>query len=392
MTGAPVDVHVFERLKVRSIINAYETLSIVGSTRIRPEVTDAMRQAAERFVNLSELNRAVGRRIAELSENEAAVVTNGASAGMLLATAACIARRNPGSEGPLTLPLDAENLDVVVQRCQYSPYLPNITQMGARLVEVGYAQQRSPESLLARAIDERTAAVFYTAGRPYERFAVPLQRVVALAHAKDVPVIVDAAALLPPMGNLRAFTSAGADLVVFSGGKGLRGPQDSGFVVGKADLVQRIHAINSPVHGLGRAFKSSKEDIVGLLVALEAALAEDEDARYARLVEQAERIQGGLAGATGVETWILPDGRQGQPCPRVAVRLLPASGWRRADLIATLAAGDPGVLVGDLDEDPDAIYLNPLSLTTEEERLVVERLLGLLVRSAEERRGAPRNP
>ncbi len=374
---------VYARLQLRTVINAFETLSIVGSTRIRPEALEAMQRASASFVFLPELNQKVGARIAELTRNEAAVVTNGALAGMLLATAACIARRNPGYEHPLVLPLAAENVNVITQRCQYNPYLPNITQVGARIVEVGYSQQRSPERQLEDAIDAHTAAVFYTAGRPYERFAIPLERVVAIAHAHDVPVIVDGAALLPPVENLWRFTAMGADLAVFSGGKGLRGPQDSGVVVGDHDLVQRIHQINSPIHGLGRAFKSSKEDIVGLLVALEYALAEDIEARYTGLQQQATRIETALRDAAGIETWILPDGRQGQPCPRMVVRLLPSSGWSRTAFMDALKDGDPAVLVGDLDEDADAFYINPLSLTEAEEQVVVERVLALLASGAE---------
>jgi D-glucosaminate-6-phosphate ammonia-lyase len=376
---------VYERLQVRTVINAFETVSIVGGTRIRPEVLAAMQAASERFVFLPELQEKVGDRIAQLTRNEAAVVTNGALAGMLLATAACLARANPGYERPLLLPYGGRRNRVIVQRCQYSPYLPNITQVGAELVEVGYSQQLTPDQLLEAAFDDRTAAVFFTAGRPYERFAMPLERVVEIAHERGVPVIVDGAALLPPPENLWRFTEVGADLAVFSGGKGLRGPQDSGVVVGERDLIQRIHRINSPIHGLGRALKTTKEDIIGFLVALELALEEDQAARYEALDEQAQRIAGALAGVAGIETRILPDGRQGQPCPRVVIRLLPDSGWSRQEFTGSLAARDPAILVGDLDEADDSFYVNPLSLTEREERLVIEKLTLLLTsRRAEE--------
>jgi D-glucosaminate-6-phosphate ammonia-lyase len=368
----------YERLQVRTVINAFETVSIIGGTRIRPEVLAAMQAASHSFVFLPELQEKVGDRIARLTRNEAAVVTNGALAGMLLATAACLSRANPGFEHPLLLPYGGRKNRVIVQRCQYSPYLPNITQVGAELVEVGYSQQSTPDHVLEGAFDERTAAVFFTAGRPYEQFATPLERVVELAHGHDVPVIVDGAALLPPPENIWRFTAMGADLVVFSGGKGLRGPQDSGVVVGERDLIQRIHRINSPIHGLGRALKTTKEDIIGFLVALELALREDQEARYAALEKQAQRIAGTFAGVAGIETRVLPDGRQGQPCPRVVIRLLPECGWTRQEFTSSLSAGDPAILVGDLDEVHDSFYINPLSLTELEEGLVVENIRRLL--------------
>ncbi len=368
----------FARLGVRSVINAFETMSIVGGTRIRPESLEAMRRAASSFVFMDELNTRVGARIASLTRNEGAVVTNGALAGMLLATAACLRRANPDAGRPIALPAGWTVDEVVVQRCQYSPYLPNITQVGAKLVEIGYSQQVTPEWHLEAALSENTAAIFYTAGRPYERFAIPLDRVVAIAESQGVPVIVDGAALLPPVENLWRYTGLGAALAVFSGGKGLRGPQDSGVVVGRRSLIDEIHRLNSPNHGLGRAFKSSKEDVAGFLVALEMALAEDEDALYSEYMRRAELLRTVLSEVPNIETWILPDGRQGQPCPRTVVRLLPGCGWTRSAFVRQLASGDPAVLVGELDEDADAFYLNPRSLTDEEisvvTRVVVERL------------------
>src|SRR5690606_7799156 len=140
----PETTDVLARLGVRTVINAFETMSSVGGSKSRPEALEAMRRAAGSFVLLNELNAKVGERIAALTRNEGAVVTNGALAGMLLATAACIARRNPGHDHPLVMPLTAQNVEVIVQRCQYSPYVPNITQVGARIVEIGYGQQRTP--------------------------------------------------------------------------------------------------------------------------------------------------------------------------------------------------------------------------------------------------------
>ena len=378
--GAP---DVYGALGVRALINAFETVSVLGGTRTHPEVLDAMRAASDAFVDLRELQAAVGARIAALTRNDAAAVVSGASAGMVLAAAACATHRDPTYPSHLMRPWQPPRFDVIVQRCQMSPYVQNVRQAGVEIVEVGYTQNGTPERLLLDALNDRTAAVLYTAGRPYERDAIPLDRVVALAHERDVPVIVDAAALLPPVANLWHYTrSCGADLTVFSGGKGLQGPQDSGLVIGRADLVAHVQAMASPVHGLGRGFKTSKEDVIGLLRAVEIALETDEDARYAALLGRAERVAAALVGVPGIDVHVLPDGRQGQPCPRTAVRLLPSSGWDRAAFMAALSNGEPGVVVGALDEDDASVYVHPLGLTEDEVGVVVARVRDVLAARA----------
>lgn len=373
-TAEPSDA--YARLGVRRVINAYETVSVLGGTRMRPEVWAAMAAARDGFVDLRELHQAVGRRLAELTRNEAAAVVNGASAGMVLATIACAASFQTGFALQLTAPLDPgrSRPRVVVQRVHMSPYVQNVRQAGVDLVEVGYAQNATPEEHLAAALASPTVAVLYTAGRPYERDGIPLERVVALAQAQGVPVIVDAAALVPPAANLWRFTERGADLVVVSGGKGLQGPQDSGLVLGRTDLVATIQAVNAPVHGVGRAFKSSKEDVIGLLAAVELALAADEEARYATLLRRAERVAEGLRGLPGLEVSVLPDGRQGQPCPRTLGRLASGARVGRDDLLRVLRDGDPRIVLGPFEDDADAFYVHPLGLTDEEAEVVVGRV------------------
>jgi L-seryl-tRNA(Ser) seleniumtransferase len=367
-------------LGIRRVINAYETVSMLGGTRIHPQVWAAMSAASDGFVDLRELHQAVGRRLATLTRNEAAAVTNGASAGMVLSAVACAARVHPDFVFQLTAPAVAgrPRPRVVVQRVHMSPYVQNVRQAGVDLVEVGYTQNATPEEHLAVALAAPTVAVLYTAGRPYERDGIPLERVVALARAQGVPVIVDAAALVPPAENLWRFTERGADLVVVSGGKGLHGPQDSGLVVGRAELVATIQAVNAPIHGVGRAFKSTKEDVIGLLTAVELALEADEDARYGVLLQRVERVADGLRGLPDLEVTVLPDGRQGQPCPRTLGRLGPAARVGREELFRTLRNGDPRIVLGPYEDDVHAFYVHPLGLTEEEADLVVRRIREVL--------------
>src|SRR3712207_5576599 len=171
-----------------------------------PHVARAMADAAGCYVNLFELQEAVGRRLAELTGNEAAYVTNGAAAGLALATAACITGEDLAAMARLPNDLSGLKNEIVVHRNQRNWYDFAIRQTGARLVEIGHAMETAPGELEA-AITERTAAVFYFAGAHLNRHTLPLPLVIECAHARGVPVVVDAAAQIPPASNLWHFTA-----------------------------------------------------------------------------------------------------------------------------------------------------------------------------------------
>ena len=165
-----------------------------------------------------------------------------------------------------------------MHRCQRNGYDYAARQTGARLVEIGMAHATQPWELDA-ALTARTACVLYFAGAHYAVGALPLPEVIAAAHAHGVPVLVDAAAQIPPVTNLWHFTrDLGADIAIFSGGKGLRGPQSSGLVLGRADLVAACHANGNPNSAIGRPMKVGKEEMAGILAAVEWSLAQDETA------------------------------------------------------------------------------------------------------------------
>ena len=218
---------VYGELGVRRVINAATTYTALGGTVLPPEVVEAMASASTSCVDMTELHLAVSRRLATLTNNEGALVTAGCAAAIVLAVLATITGGRP--ELILRLPAD-ESLkrNVNIHRVHRIPYDRAIELAGGHLVEIGNMMQTFEWELEA-AIDESTACVFWVAGDHLPATALTLSDTVRIAHARGVPVIVDAAAQLPPVSNLWRFTKdLGADVVLFSGGKGLRGPQASG--------------------------------------------------------------------------------------------------------------------------------------------------------------------
>lgn len=371
-------MHVFDRLRLRPVLNADARLTVLGASRMPPEVRRVMDQAAERYVDLHELQRAAGERLAELTGNEAAFVTGGAAAGLVLAVLACrnggdlpaIARAISGPFGD-----DAAGADeVVMHRAHRIPYDPAVRLAGARLVEIGNALQTFEWELEA-AIGPRTAAVLHVAGAHLARGALSLDAVVRISSAHGVPVIVDAAAQLPPVENLWRFTAAGAALAVFSGGKDLEGPQSSGLLVGRQDLVEACRANAAPHQRLARAMKVGREEIVGLLVAVERYVGLDHDARIAAWEATVARWIDAVGAVPGVRATRSFPNEAGQPHPRALVTL-DSGGWTGPGLQAALWEGDPCVAVA-LEGD-DAISLSPDPLTDGEAEVVLRRLLDLL--------------
>lgn len=372
---------VYSRLGVEPIINAATTFTIVGGSLMPPEVLDAMRQAAEYFVDLVELQEAVGRRVAALTRNEAAFVSGGAAAGLFLSAAACMARDT--DEGILRLE-DLQTLprDVIIHRAHRNPYDPAIELAGARLVEIG-GLHGTNEDELDRVLGSSTAAVLYLAGAHRAAGALPLETVVHIARRHGIPVIVDAAAQLPPAENLWRYTQAGADLALFSGGKALCGPASTGLVLGSARYVELVARNAAPLHRPGRPMKVGKEDLVGLLAALEWFLRQDHEAVARRYDEMVDHFVswGHERGDVTVTREEL--GEAGQPTPRARIRLVGGSVEARDELLVALRAMPPRIEV--LAAGDDAFYVAPETLLPGEEAVVSRRLSETLDRA----QGAP---
>jgi uncharacterized pyridoxal phosphate-dependent enzyme len=259
----------YETLGVRRVINAAAAQTMLGGSLMPEPVLAAMSDAASSFVHLPELHDRVGERLAMLTHNEAACVPCGAAAGILVAVAACMTRDDLSQATALPDISGLRRSEVIFFRGHNNGFLSSVLEAGATLIEVG----ADPDEL-RQAITDKTAAVLWFDGNFWGEDAPPLAPTLASAHERGVPVIVDAADQIPPLSNLWRFTrDEGADLAIFSGGKGLRGPQSSGLIVGRADLIPACRANSGPPHSIGRPAKVGKEELLGLLAAVEWSLA-----------------------------------------------------------------------------------------------------------------------
>ena len=222
---------VYARLGVRPIVNARGMNTMASGSLMPKPVLDAMTEAAGAFVDMAELNALAGAHIARLVGVEAAHVTSGSAGGLLLAAAACIAGDDPERIARLPDTSGMRN-EIVIQRCDRIQYDQALRMAGAVLVEAGNADACTPEMLEA-AIGARTAALIYIVSPGLAGRGVGPEGMAAIAHAHGLPLIVDAASTLPPVGHLRRWTDMGGDLVILSGGKGIRGPQNTGLLIGR---------------------------------------------------------------------------------------------------------------------------------------------------------------
>jgi D-glucosaminate-6-phosphate ammonia-lyase len=392
---------VYEELGVRTVINASGTLTRLGGSRMAPDVLAAMTEAAASFVHIDELQVQAGRAIAEATGAEAGYVVAGAAAGLTLGTVACVAGFDVGKMDRLPDATGMKN-EVVVQRGHRNAYDHAIRAAGVRFVEVGYLGYPGAGGTFGwqidEAITERTAAVacpiLDTPG------TVPLREVCEIAHAKGVPVIVDAAAELPPRANLRRFIEEGADLVAFSGGKAIGGPQASGILAGRADLIASVALQHQdmdvraetwskrwmiasdqlrgvPHQGFGRSMKVGREEVVGLVTALRRFVAGSDEADCARWSGLLRVVAGHLDGLPGVTVTHVVN--KSRPVPMLRIELDEESlGFTAYEAVNHLLAGDPAIAVAESYAEFGRLGVNAQGLTEGEADAVGRRLREVL--------------
>ena len=370
-TGKKDPAEVYARLGVKPIIGASGPVTRYGGTRTRREVLEVMADAATVLVEMVELNEKAGEAIARLTGAEAGFVCSGAAGGLLLQAAACIAGKDPARMHRLPHDPGMKN-EIIIQNNHRFHYDQTYRAAGAKLVGIGHGKGCNAWELEG-AINENTAAVAYLFAPFTSRRALSLDEVCRIAHQHGVPVIVDAASTLPPRVNLRRHLQTGADMVVFSGGKGVRGPQGTGILCGRKDLIEAAAANASPNQFLGRPMKVAKEEIVGLVTALELFVQEDEEAEMARYRDMARQVVDALAEAPGLDVTLVHDVLD-YLIPTAVIRF--TGDWRgpsRDRVASALQKGDPPIYLHQMG-NPDEVAVDPLNLSEEEVQTVVRRL------------------
>ncbi len=300
-TASPVlpEQDYFSDLGVQPFINAVGPYSSLGGAEMWPEVIEAMDYAIRNKARMTDLHDAVGARIAELTGAESAMVTSGATCGIILGTAACMTLGDAEKMEQLPDGSGMKN-EVIILRGQRYMYDRSIRAPGATLIEVETAAD------IRAAINPNTAMMFYLLNRP-DDLDIEVSELVTLAKEHKIPVMCDAATTVPPISNMARTIAAGFDLICYSGGKGLRGPYSAGLLLGRKDLIHYARQNASPNHrAYGRSMKVAPEEYLGMMVALETSLKFDEEAEFQRQLKTVNDMGSVLSRIPGlrIETHI----------------------------------------------------------------------------------------
>ncbi len=365
----------YQRLGLRPFINARGTITTLGGSIMPAPVVEAMVEASRQFVHLNELHEKAGARIAELTGAEAAFVSAGAASGMLLAGAACLTGMDARAIAQLPEVEDRPNQFVISLVDSHSYVHQGFRVSGGELVKVGSKKAVTLDDYVA-GIGPKTAAVVYFLGsQPLSE----LPALVAAAHERNVPVIVDAAAQLPPRSNLTDLPAMGCDLSVFSGGKGLFGPQSSGLILGRQDLIAACHLNSNPHSAIGRGMKVGKEEICGLVRAVELFFEMDEAAQVAEWERRCRVVAEAVEGLAGIEARFTRAYENKFP-PASPLVHLHFGDAQVADAVArALEEGEPSILVSGSDT---ALSIGPQTLLDGQAEIIADRLQHILTTGA----------
>jgi D-glucosaminate-6-phosphate ammonia-lyase len=392
-------VGIYEELGLVPIINASGAVTRLGGAPMSPAVLDAFCEAAKASVPLDQMQAVACRRIAAATATEAGLVTSGAAAALTLGAAAILARHDLRRMEQLPHCDDFPN-EFVVAREHRNGYDHAVRAAGARLVEVGFHELVSGAGVrrveaweYETAIGPRTAGVLYVlTGDSHP----PLEEVVRRAHAHHLPVLVDAAGELPPRSQLQAIAATGADLVAFSGGKAIGGPQATGILCGRrelissaalqmldmddhielwqppAELIDRQQLPGMPRHGIGRGFKVSKEQIAALLVALDAFVRGDYEQA---LAGHARRLESIVTSLTGRAARCQLHASDGERLPMLEIEVNQSRLGRTAmEVCRRLRAGSPPCYVGHALLGEGKLVINPMHINDQNVLELARRL------------------
>lgn len=367
-TGA-VKRDYFKELGVRQFINAAGTYTVLTASLMPPEVMQAMDYASKVFVHLEELHDAVAKQIASMTGAEAAMVTAGAASALTLGTAACITGLDQERIHRLPDTTGMKN-EVIFQKAHRYGYDHAIRNCGVKIVEVETAGE------LEAAVNPKTAMMmFLNENEPLGN--IKAEEFIALGKKHSIPTFNDAAADTPPIEHLSKYPKMGFDLVTFSGGKGIRGPQSAGLLLGRQDLIAAARRNSSPYSdSIGRGMKVNKEEMLGMMVALELFMKRDQDAQWKEWEKRVKIIADSIGAIPGVrsETWIPPIANH-VPHLRIewdpaVIKMTPREAARK------LAAGEPSIEV--VPGQDKALVIGVWMLQPGEAQIVASKVRDLL--------------
>jgi L-seryl-tRNA(Ser) seleniumtransferase len=361
----------FAELGVRPFINAAGTYTAMTASLMPPEVIEAIQYASKRFVMLDELHDKVGQRIATLLKAEGAMVTSGAASALTLGTAAVLTGKDP--QKMVDLPnLASMKSEVIIQKAHRFGYDHAVRNCGVRLVEV-----ETPEDV-DRAVSDKTAMMlFYNAAAPPG--PIPDQEFVRLGKKHGIPTFNDAAADVPPVDNFWKYTGMGFDLVAFSGGKGIRGPQSAGLLLGRKDLIEAAR-LNAPPNGntVGRGMKVNKEEMLAMLVALEMFVKKDHVLENKEFERRADLIRASATAVPGVkaEVFVPPVSNH---VPHIRITWDGGNEAAAAAAVKAMKDGEPSIGIRN---EKEALVIGVWMMQPGEDKVVARRLRQVLEKKA----------
>jgi L-seryl-tRNA(Ser) seleniumtransferase len=358
----------FRELGVRPFINAAGTYTAMTASLMPKEVVDAIEYASEHYVMLDELHDKVGARIASLVQCEAAMVTSGAASALTLGTAAVLTGMD--RQKVVDLPnLAGMKTEVIIQKSHRFGYDHAVRNCGVTMVEVETREE------LERAVTDKTAMMlFYNANNFVGQ--IKDEEFAQLGRKHNVPTLNDCAADVPPVENLWKYTKMGFDLVAFSGGKGIRGPQSAGLLLGRKDLIPAAR-LNGPPNSnsIGRGLKVNKEEMLGMLVALELYVKRDHQRDRREFDERAEEIRKAAAAVPGVKAEVfVPEVANHVPHIRVSWDAA-SNGLTAAKVVQMLRDGEPSIATR---SEENAVVIGVWMMRPGEDKIVARRLRQVL--------------
>jgi L-seryl-tRNA(Ser) seleniumtransferase len=369
-------VGVYESLGIRPVINAAGTFTALGGSVMPPEVVAAWTEAAQHFVDLVELQNRVGERIAKLLDVEAALVTTGAAGALLLGCAAAVTRGDRKLIAKLPDIGDARN-EVIVQKTHHSCYDNQLTDVGVKLIGV-----ETPDDV-KRAINKRTAMMFFMNMSDSDG-KIGRKEWIDLARPQKIPTLIDAAADVPPIGRIAEYFKLGFDLIAISGGKAIRGPNDTGLLLGRKELIEAAKLNANPHCGtIGRMMKVGKEDMVASLVAVERFAKLDHAAEIKEIERKLDVIESAVKGIATVQCERITPAIANH-VPHLQIDWDPKRvKTTREKVTRELSEGDPPIRIGRVAGTGDkGILVSALTLQTGEEQIVAARLATILKKAA----------